>query len=165
MIYFTTFIFTLLLAHIARAVPGCADVASPENMYDPMYDSEQLTLGLTKVTWTAEYGNPNGSTKGVACSEFAPRYPHFHNFPDFPDIGGAFDILGKNSRNCGKCWKLTDTKTHRFIYLLAIDESKPGFGFVLSKQAFTALTGGTVAPPTVVVDYVPVPSHFCDFKS
>ena len=165
MIYFTTFIFTLLLAHIARAVPACGDVASPEDMYDPMYDEEQLILGLTEVIWDNEYGNPNGSTKGVACSEFAPRYPHFHDFPDFPYIGGAFDILGNNSPNCGRCWKLTDPKTHKFIYLLAIGKSKPGFGFVLSKQAFIALTGGPVAPPTLGVDFGLVPRHFCGFKS
>ena len=165
MIYFTTFIFTLLLAHIARAVLACADVASPENMYDPMYDSEQLILGPTKVTWSAEYGDPNGSTRSVLCSKFAPKYPHFHNFPDFPYIGGASDIIGHDSFNCGKCWKLTDPRTHKFIYLLAIDKSKPGFGFVLSKEAFMALTGGPLVPPTLEVDYVPVPPHFCDFKS
>jgi hypothetical protein len=165
MIYFTTFIFTLLLAHIARAVPGCADVASPENMYDPMYDSEQLVLATQNATWDPNYDDPNGDTRSLACSFLYPGYPHFHNFPDFPYIGGAFDIIGHNDFNCSKCWKLTDPRTHKFIYLLAIDKSKPGFGFVLSKEAFMALTGGPLVPPTLEVDYVPVPPYLCNFYS
>ncbi|KAI0279997.1 hypothetical protein BGY98DRAFT_915134 [Russula aff. rugulosa BPL654] len=84
MIYFTTFIFTLLLAHIA------------------------LFAG-DNVTWDAKYDNMDSSTKSIACSGLASKYPHFHNFPDFPYIGSAFDIIGHDSSNCGKFWKLTDT--------------------------------------------------------
>ncbi len=36
MIYLTTFILTLLFAHIARAVP---DDAYPQEVYDPTYDN------------------------------------------------------------------------------------------------------------------------------
>jgi hypothetical protein len=167
MIYFTTFIFTLLLAHIARAAPACADFASPEDMYDPMYDSEQLisNLGPTKVIWEAGYDNKDNTTRTtVSCKDLGNKYPHFDSFPDFPYIGGAADITADNSPNCGKCWKLTDTKTKWFTYILAINKSKPGFGFDISKEAFKTLSGGPLVPATSEVDFVPVPSHFCDFK-
>ena len=49
MIYFTTLIFTLLLSHIARAVPACGDVASPEDQYDT-YDDGQPVLATYKVS-------------------------------------------------------------------------------------------------------------------
>ena len=104
MIYFTTLIFTLLLSHIARAMPACGDVASPEDVYDT-YDDE-LILATYKVTWDATYDNPNGNTNGVACSNgphgLAGAYPKFHNFPDFPYLGGAFDTKW-GSANCRKC--------------------------------------------------------------
>jgi hypothetical protein len=57
MIYFTTFIFTLLLSHIARAMPPCGDVASPEELFDT-YDDEQV-LASYKVTWDATYDGNN----------------------------------------------------------------------------------------------------------
>jgi hypothetical protein len=167
MIYFTTFIFTLLLAHNARAVPACGDVASPQGLYD-MYDDEQLVFAGDNVTWDAMYDNPNGNTNSVVCGNgphgLAAKYPHFHDFPDFPYLGGAFNVKWGSS-NCGECWKLTDTKTHKFIYLTAIDTSKRGFGLVISKHAFMALSGGPVVPPTLEVESVPVPRHFCGFKS
>src|SRR6266852_9141746 len=140
MIYFTSFVFTLLLAHVARAVPACGDVASSQDMYD----SEQPLLATYKVTWDATYDNPNGNTNSVACSNgpngLAPKYPHFKNFPDFPYLGGAFDTKF-GSPNCGKCWKLTNQKTHRSIYFTAIDAA--GDGFNIGKKAFIALNGGT----------------------
>jgi Cerato-platanin len=104
MIYYTTFIFTLLLAYVARAVPACGDVASPEDMYDPMYDDEQLVLATYKATWDDKYDNANGDTIGVVCSSLAPKYPHFKVIPHFPYIGGVSNIRG-NSPNCGKCWQ------------------------------------------------------------
>ena len=165
MIFFTTFIFTLLLVHIARAMPACGDVASFEDMYDPMYDEEQLFPPLTKVTWDDKYDNLYGATTSVACKHLTSKYPHFHDLPGFPYIGGAFDITGPDSPNCGKCWKLTDPRTHKFIYFTAMDTSKPGFSFVLSKHAFMALSGGPVVPPTLEVDFQVVPRHFCGFKS
>jgi hypothetical protein len=158
MIYFTTFIFTLLLSHIARAAPGCGDVASPQELYDMEY------LPTYKVTWDATYDNPNGNTNSVACSNgphgLASRYPHFKNFPDFPYLGGAFDVKW-GSPNCGKCWKLFDKKTHRSIYIRAIDAA--GTGFNIGKHAFIALNGGTVGGGTLEAEAIPVPGHFCGF--
>jgi hypothetical protein len=161
MTYFTTFILTLLLAHIARAVPACGDVASPEDMYDPMYDDEQLILATYKATWDAKYDNPNGSTSTVTCSSLAPNFPHFSNFPTFPYIGGVANIRGR-SPNCGQCWKLTNPVLDRFIYFTAIDSAKPGFDFVLSEHALLALNAGTVVP-TLEIGAGLAAAHFCSF--
>ena len=161
MIFFTSFIFTLLLAHIARAAPACDDVASSQMLYD---DTEQSFLTTYKVTWDATYDNPEGNTLGVACSNgphgLAAKYPHFRNFPDFPFLGGAFDTKF-GSPNCGKCWKLTDKTSRRFIYFTAIDASG---SFNIGKRAFTALNGGTVGSGTLEAEATPVPGHFCGFK-
>jgi Cerato-platanin len=160
MIYFTTLIFTLLLSHIARAVPACGDVAPPEDTYN-----EELVLASYKVTWDATYDNPDGNTNGVACSNgpngLADHYPHFKNFPDFPYLGGAFDTKWGSS-NCGKCWKLSDKKTGRWIHLTAIDAA--GGGFNIGKKAFIALNGGTVGEGTLEAEAISVPRHFCGFK-
>ena len=157
MIYFTSFIFTLLLAHVARAVPACGDVASSQEVYD----SEEPLLATYKVTWDATYDNPKGKTTSVACSNLAPIVPYFKDFPDFPYLGGAFDVKF-GSPNCGKCWKLTDKKTHRFIYFTAIDATSPGFN--IGKKAFIDLNGGTVGAGTLEAEAIAVPKHFCGFK-
>ena len=163
MIYFTTYFFTLLLALIARAMPACDDAAS-EDVYDPTYD-EQLVLANFKVTWDATYDNPNGNTDSVACSNgpygLAGSYPHFKNFPGFPYLGGAFDTKWGSS-NCGKCWKLTDRRTHRSIYITAIDAA--GNGFNIGKHAFIALNGGTIGAGTLEAEAVSVPRHFCGLR-
>ena len=157
MIYFTTFIFTLLLAHIACVVPECG-AASPEDVYNPTYDNEQLILGDCKVTWDPKYDNPNGDTKTLACSDFAPQYPHFGDFPTFPYIGAAPDIREPNSPNCGKCWKLTDLTTHKSIFFIAIDYAE--FGFVLSEHAYIALDSLNCK-----IEAVAVNPRFCGFRS
>ncbi|KAN0126469.1 SnodProt1 [Russula decolorans] len=97
MIYFTTLIFTLLLSHIARAMPA--------------------------FSWNSKYDDPNGNTNSVACSNFAGTYPYFRNFPDFPYIGGSYDT--KRGSNCGKCWKLS--YKGRSIYFTAIDGYGDGY--------------------------------------
>jgi hypothetical protein len=157
MIYFTTFIFTLLLSHIARAAPACVDVAS----HQELYNTEPLTY---KVTWDATYDNPSGNTDSVACSNgpngLAGEYPYFNDFPDFPYLGGAFDTKW-GSPNCGKCWKLTDTQTGRWIYFTAIDAA--GVGFNIGKHAFIVLNGGTVGNGTLEAEAVSVAGHFCGF--
>ena len=161
MVYFTTFISTLLLAHIACAVPACGDAASPQELYHTTFDDDPLVY---KVTWDATYDNSNGDTDSVACSNgpygLASSYPHFKNFPGFPYIGGAFDIKW-GSPNCGKCWKLTETNTHRSIYITAIDSVAPGDGFNVGKHAFIALNGGTVGSGTLEAEAIPVPIFLC----
>jgi len=158
MIYFTTFIFTLLLSHIVRAVPACGNVASPQQVYDT---KQPL---LYQVTWDDVYDNPNGDTDSVSCSDgqngLAGEYPQFQNFPDFPYLGGAFDITWGSS-NCGTCWKLTVTQTGRFIYFTAIDATAAGFN--IGKTAFIALNGGTVGSGTLDAEAISVAGHFCGF--
>jgi hypothetical protein len=166
MIYFTAFIFifTLLLAHIARPVPACGDVASPEELFDTYDDdSEQLVLASYKVTWDAKYDNPDGNTNDVVCSDgLAGIYPQFKNFPDFPYLGGAFDTHWGSS-NCGKCWRLSNHQASRAIYFTAIDAA--GGGFNMGKKAFIALNGGgTVGSGTLDAEAQSVAGHFCGFK-
>jgi hypothetical protein len=163
MLYFTTFIFTLLLAHIARAVPAsCGDVSSPEDMYDydAIFDDEQSMLATYPATWSSKYDNPNGVTKSLACSSLAAKDPHYHNIPGYPNIGAAYNIQGHNSPNCGKCWKLTNPKTHKYIYFTAVDTAKSGF--VLSKHAYAALGFGSSTSSHV--DASEVKPHLCGFK-
>lgn len=161
MIYFTTVIFTLLLSHVARAVPACGDVAYFEDQYDAYGEASAASY---KVTWDATYDNPNGNTDTVACSNgphgLAGKYPHFKNFPDFPYLGGAYDVKW-GSDSCGKCWKLHNKKTGRSIYFTAIDASG---SFNIGKKAFIALNGGTVGAGTLEAEAQSVPGHFCGFK-
>jgi hypothetical protein len=162
MIYFTTFIFTLFFAHIAHAEAACGDVASPEDMYDLMYDNEQLVLDDTfKVMWSDTYDNPNGSTGSVTCSNLDDKYPTFEDFPDFPYLGASYDIK-QNPSNCGKCWKLTNRKSGRFIYFTAIDGVNSGFK--ISKHAFADLNVGIVDPPILYAYPVSVGPKFCYFE-
>jgi hypothetical protein len=157
MIYPTTFIFTLLLAHIARAMPACGDVYPPEDLYGPIYDDEQLFLPTYKASWDPKYDNGDGETKNVACSNLAPDYPYFKNFTNFPNIGAA-------RGRCGTCWEVTNKKTGTIIYITGMDAPKPGFEVVVSEQAFKKLNRGTLVP-TLDVDVDPVASHICGYKS
>jgi hypothetical protein len=155
MIYFTTFILTLLLSHIARATSACD---SSEELHNPYADSaqrDQDTLApphppppppptLYDVTWAGKYANKSGDTKSVTCSNLAKQYPHFGNFPHFPYIGGAWNIVNKDSKLCGTCWNLTDPKTRKTIFIILIDHAKvtkPGW-YNTSQVAFNALNGG-----------------------
>ncbi|KAI0265480.1 hypothetical protein BGY98DRAFT_1035672 [Russula aff. rugulosa BPL654] len=111
MIYFTTFIFTLLLSHITRAVPACGNAASPKDLYDTTYDDSR---GVAST-------QPDGDTKTL-------------DIYLFPSIGGAFDIKNKISFACNRCWKLHNPKTSRSLYILAVDAAKTGLN--ISKTAF-----------------------------
>jgi hypothetical protein len=122
-------------------------------MYDPMYGDEQVMFATYTATWDSKYDNSNGYTNSTACPSLAPKYPYFHNIPHFPLLGAAFNIQGHKSPNCGHCWKLTNTKTHRTIYFTAIDTTKSGF--VLSGGAFVMLTGGSTRPLEVEAKEVP----------
>jgi Cerato-platanin len=163
MIYFTTFILTLLLSHIARATPACGDVASPEELYDPTYadaaDGQHvLPIILYNVTWTTKYDNKTGSTKGGACPKLARQYPHYKDFHDFPYIGGAYNVKPPNNQFCGTCWNLTDLKTKKTISLVVLDSAKTGYN--ISKEAFIKLNGGKVGT-SLQAEAKPVAPHFC----
>jgi hypothetical protein len=165
MIYFTTFILTLLLSHIARATPACVDVTSPEELYDPTYADAQSVPPIVvvySVTWSSKYDNPNAN---VSCSNgphgLVPLYPHFRNLPGFPYIGGAFNIK-RGSPNCGECWKLTHLGTHKSILFTAIDTATTGFN--ISREAFIVLNGGKLGSGRLEAEAKLIPRHFCGFK-
>ncbi|KAF8489431.1 Cerato-platanin-domain-containing protein [Russula emetica] len=169
MIYFTTFIFTLLLAHIARAVPACGDAASPKDLYDPTYDEvQQPLLDTYKVTPSDRYDDPNGSTKSVDCSDgpngLAHRYPTFQKIPGFPNIGAVFNVE-PGSPNCGKCWWLYNKETNETIYLTAIQGTGTArTAFSIAKKGFEKLNGGKVGSGSLQAEAQPVSPSVCGFK-
>jgi hypothetical protein len=166
MIYFTTFILTLLLSYIVRATPACGDVVSPEELYDPTYadaaDGQHvLPIILYNVTWSNKYDNKNGNEKSSACSSLAHRYPHYKDFPDFPYIGGAWNVKPPNNQYCGSCWNLTDLKTHKTISVAIVDSAKTGYN--ISKKAFKTLNGGNLGT-WLQAEAKQVSPHYCGFK-
>lgn len=163
MIYFTTFIFTLLLAHIAHAEPACGDTAPPADVYeyDRLYENEQLVFDTYKVTSSDKYSDPAGSTQNTACSYLVSKYPTFGDFPEFPNVGAAFDVPGPQDVNCLKCWNLTGQQTKKHVYFLAIDTIDTGF--VLSKQTYSDLNNGPV-PPVSYADALPVDHKYCGLE-
>ena len=171
MIYFTTFILTLLLSHIARAVPACGDAASPEELYDPTYADAQaaehaLPIIVYNVTWSSKYDDKNGDTKKTACPSLAKRYPHYHNFPHYPYIGGAWNIKrskGGDSEYCGTCWNLTTLKSHRAIYVTVMDSAKANY-YNISKEAYTKLSGGKLGNGTLQATAKQVLPKYCNPK-
>jgi hypothetical protein len=157
MIYLTTFILTLFLTHIAHALPrACRDPISPESStQDPYYDAQYNLLiqpSPLRATFDNTFDNPQGSLNNVACSDgdhgLAARFPLFHDLPNFPFIGGAFDIAW-NSPNCGSCWQITNQATGASIYLTAIDTA--GAGFNIAEKAFKRLNGGQLGGALEVV--------------
>jgi hypothetical protein len=166
MIYLTTFFLTLILTHVARAVPrGCHDLISPET------ETEQhgFTYGdiqpvripsPLKVTYDQTFDNRDGSTSNVACSNgpngLASRYPWFGNFSSFPYIGGAYDIVW-NSTNCGSCWLIYNPANGAWVYITGIDTA--GSGFNIAKQAFQKL--GNVDAGSLVVEAWKISNHPC----
>jgi len=148
MIYFSIFILTLILSHIARAMPACDDVddvAPPEELYDPTYNDDQqiLPIILYNVTYSTKYDNKYGDTNKTACNTgphgLAHRFPHFKNFPHFPKIGGAWNVKW-GSQYCGSCWNLTNVKNRKTISIIAMDKAKSGYN--ISHEAFKILHGG-----------------------
>ena len=164
MIYFTTLIFTLLLSHIASAVPACGDDASPKDLYDTSYDDVQEPFFVEhRVKYDSKYDHKHGDTSKVACAHsLAHRFPHFKDIPHFPLIGAAFDIK-KGAHNCGKCWRLHNKKDNKTIALTAIDSTEKGFK--VSKEAYEKL-GGKVLPGGhghLEVEAKHVPHSVCGF--
>ena len=162
MIFLTTFILTLFLTQIARALP--------EACGDPIYlDSESSTLDAQinlqfpspldtrRVTFDHVYDNKARSLQSVACSNLFPRFKTFGDLPTFPRIGGAFDITF-HSPNCGGCWTLTNKENNRAINITAIDHA--AHGFHIAEAAFKRLSGGKLGN-ALQVDARKVPASFC----
>lgn len=170
MVYITTFILTLFLTHIARALPrGCSDLVSPESdglSYgdgDAQYTiPNPVPVAQFKVTYDPSFDDPVGSMDEVACSDghygLAARFAMFRDVPTFPYIGGAFDIAW-NSPNCGSCWKLTNTANNATITITTIDTASHGFN--IAESAFEDLNGGEVGEGVLQAEAHRVPIEVC----
>ena len=176
MIYFTTFIFALLLAHVARAVPqaacGHASPDSPQEQYYTTYDdSEQLAPLTYNLRPEAKYDSGSTSSATLTCKAkpYGPMglsYYTFSNFPSFPYIGGAQGATFGNP-SCGQCLRLNlpgAAASGRPIYMLVVDSSQSGL--TIGKRAFDDLTGNPTNPPTSVqVEGAVVPAYLCGLPS
>ena len=164
MVYFAILIFTLLLSHIARAMHACGDAASPQDVYNA-YDDEEI-FATFSVSKDIIYDNPDGNTPGVVCSDLAKTFPLFPKFPAFPYLGGAFDIKYGSAKNptCGQCWKLTNKKTSRSIYLTAID-AVTNSAFNIGSVAYNDLDGGSGSTTPMEVEAARVSNTPCVARS
>ena len=160
MIFVTTFILTLILSYVARAVPACGDAAPPEELYRDeaeYYEPYEVTFDAQSIIpepvwWDTKYDNPNGNTHNVTCSNLARRHPHLDDFPDFPYIGAAFDV--QKGPTCSKCWKLTNLRTHESIAFYALDNTNSGFK--LGKGVFDVFIGAGVQGAKVEATVLPI---------
>ena len=159
MIFPTTFILTLFLAPIARAVPQpCYDSISPgssapngqHNLVGP-----GPVIPAYKAVYNPIYDTPTESLDDVACSNLHKKYPEFIDIPFFPFIGGAFNT-SFDSTHCGAIWNISNTITGKHIRFVSIDSSS---AFDLSEHAFLAVGGnlsaGSVEVHAKIVGYIP----------
>jgi len=147
MLYITTFILTLFLTQVARALPrACGDpifpdLPTPDPYGDALYDF--AIPSPLRATYDNTFDNAHGLLNNVACSDgangLASRYPRFGDLPSFPHIGGAFDIVW-NSPNCGGCWSVSNKASGATIFVTAIDTAEIGFN--IAEAAFRQLNGG-----------------------
>ncbi|KAH7911891.1 Cerato-platanin [Hygrophoropsis aurantiaca] len=124
--------FATIVTVVALAIPALATTTFTVT-YDPIYDE-----GSTSLDQVACSDGPNGLE--------SDGYTNFGSIPNFPFIGGAPQVTGWNSDECGSCWMLAydagKGKTN-FINVTAVDagdSSKEGFN--ISLEAMNALTGG-----------------------
>ena len=175
MIYFTTFILTLLLSHIAHATSACGDVNSPEELYESTYaDAQQGQHVLPPpgpppvtyytVTVNDKYGKKDGKISDSACSALSPKYKLYK---DFENVGAAWSIKSGGQKpvtGCGTCWRLTEKNRKKSIYFVPIDAVPSGYS--VSKEAFGKLSdgqqGGTLQVEAKEVE--PSERHLCGYK-
>ena len=113
---------------------------------------EPNTPSPLRATFDTTFDNRDGSLNNVACSNgpngLASRFPTFGDIPNFPFIGGVFDVVWK-SPNCGGCWNVTNPTTGVSIQITAIDTA--GAGFNIAQEAFEKLNGGQIGQGVVDV--------------
>jgi hypothetical protein len=156
MIFPTTFILALILTHVAHAVPEpCHDPVPPKPPTRYPYEGQEFHLQIPsplRTTSDSSFDNREGSFANVACSDGENGLGHiFQNFgalPNFPNIGGAFDV-SFNSPNCGGCWLITNKANGATISLTAIDAASDGFN--IAESAFRRLNGGELGDTLEVV--------------
>ena len=100
------------------------------------------SVSAVSVRYSTVYDDPTYSTLNVACSDgknglYTKGYPTLGSLPKFPYVGG-FTVSTWNSTACGNCYKLN--YGGRSVAVTAVDAT--GDGFVISKTAMDALTGG-----------------------
>ena len=109
-----------------------------------------------RATFDTTFDNPTGSLNSVACSDGANGL--FNNIPNYPYIGGAFDVAW-NSPNCGGCWSITNPANGASIYMTAVDTA--GAGFNMATTAFEALNGGIIGQGVLDVVATKVAPSYC----
>lgn len=121
------------------------------------------------VRYDTFYDNNLASLNTVACSTgqyglITYGYNTFGNLPSYPYIGGAPQVQGWNSPNCGTCWKLTYTDPHggsSSVTFTAINTGDQG-GYIMSFAGYDDLTNGnalTLDGVSVTAD--PLPESAC----
>jgi Cerato-platanin len=153
MIFPTTFIVALFLAHIARAVPqACHDATTHESSstLDGQYNlaGPGPVIPTYKAFFNSVYDNGNNPLTLVACANLIGKFPKFKDVPLFPNIGAAPNTtLG--SKRCGALWKITNKANKQSIHFTSIDDATAGF--VLSLETYEKL-GGKLAIGHVEVE-------------
>ena len=132
--------------------PSKSDGKNPEpNMPSPL-----------RATYDATFNNRADSLNNVACSNgpngLVSRFPTLGDIPNFPFIGGAFDVVW-NSPNCGGCWNITNPTTGSSVQITAIDTA--GSGFNIAQEAFEKLNGGQIGQGVVDVVANKVAASVC----
>ena len=140
MIFPTTFIVALFLAHIARAVPqACHDPTTHESSstLDGQYNlaGPGLVIPTYKAFYNQVYDNGDNPLMLTACASLIGKFPKFKDVPHFPDIGAA----PNGSKHCGALWKITNKANKKSIQFTSIDDATAGF--VLSLQTYEKLGG------------------------
>ncbi|KAK2734497.1 hypothetical protein FQN57_001661 [Myotisia sp. PD_48] len=132
------------------SVSSAAAVANQVTLsYDPRYDNAAMSL------------------RDVSCSDginglIRKGYTTAGSIPNFPHLGGAFAVEGWNSKNCGKCFKVTWRENNKSIFITAIDRAT---GFNIAKRAMDDLTGGMANElGRINVDYEEAKLSDCKMK-
>lgn len=143
---FSVVIISLVAAATTAFAQGAATVS-----YDPTYD----TASLSTLNLACSDGQNGLATKGYSTLSSIPGYPY---------IAASSTIAGWNSSNCGKCYAMTyqTETTTKTINVTAVDRATTGF--VLSRAAMDALTGGQATSlGRVTVTWAEAPQSACGF--
>jgi len=115
-----------------------------------------------RATFDTTFDNPTRSLNSVACSNgdngLVSKFPTFCDIPNYPYIGGAFDVAW-NSPNCGGCWSIANPANGATIYMTAVDTA--GAGFNMGTTAFKALNGGIIGQGVLDVAATKVAPSYC----
>ena len=168
----TTSYYPTTTGSYSMGTPYCSSQPSytSSSYYPPTISSSSPTAPQSntptpsplRATYDTTFDNKAGSLNNVACSNgpngLAARFPTFGDIPNFPFIGGAFDVVW-NSPNCGGCWNITNPTTGVSIQITAVDTA--GAGFNIAQEAFEKLNGGQIGQGVVDVVANKVASSVC----